>query len=84
MMVQRHIDTRALETATVALTKIEQHERSCDERIEQIVAGLAKLETQLALVHGRITGDLKIWLSVSGSMIVVLLAAVGALTMRLF
>ena len=83
MTVQRYIDTRALEAATVARTKIEQHERTCDERMEQIVAGLAKLEMQLALVHGRITGNLKTWLSFSGSVIVILFAAVGTLVLRL-
>ena len=80
---QQQIDTRALEAATVALTKIEEHEKSCDERMEQIMAGLAKLETQIELVHGRITDNLKIWLAVAGSVIVILIAAVGTLMLRL-
>ena len=35
-MTQESVDTRALEIATMALTKIESHEKTCESRYQEL------------------------------------------------
>ena len=72
---QQAIDSRAIELATQAVTRIEMHERRCEERDRAIAHGLER-------IHARLDAMATRWLAGLGAIILVLLAAVGWLMQR--
>lgn len=72
---QAAINTRALEMATQALTRIESHEQVCAERWKNVHSVLLGLK-------GSVDGLYSRWWIVSGSLIIVLIGIVGFLLAR--
>lgn len=62
MAGQEQIDTRALELATAALTRIDAHEKACDARMDEIRDGQHRIESSIAAAAGRVDGRIaELW-----------------------
>lgn len=87
---QVFLDTRALEIATQALAKIDEHVRDCkDDKRDlktTITEGFADLHERIDVVHARINETNKSssgrLMKIAGTVILVLLGVVGVLFMR--
>jgi hypothetical protein len=52
-MGQEQLDTKALELASMALARIDSHERLCTERYEALDDGIGELKTSLQQLNDR-------------------------------
>ena len=84
--LQAQIDSRALEKATEALTRIAIHERSCDQRYIEISDGqkaiFRKLDNLGTAFNDHKRSQFTQWLVVAGGVIMTLLAVTGYLFAR--
>lgn len=72
---QQAIDTRAIELAMKALTTIELHEKTCEQRWGHVAEKLGELNTNVGGLYSRMWG-------IAASVIVILLGIVGFLLAR--
>lgn len=73
---QSFIDSRALEKATEALSRIAQHEKSCDRRYVEITEGQKAIFKKLDDLG---ISQFRQWLTVAGGLIVILVTIIGIL-----
>lgn len=83
---QEQIDSRAIELARDALSRIESHERRCDERWTEVRKDLIEIKQAVhggnKELHDRIDELVNRWLRVAGWIIAGLLSLCGFLAAR--
>ena len=80
---QKQLDTRALELAQRALTKVEGLEKHSDERYNAMRSDIheqnASILESFSRLHSRIDGIFKYGIAIGASVIMLLLAVIGYL-----